>query len=105
MTMVRDPVSVFTRLNFSADQHTRLMLLAINVAQDETASVVTVQAEDLQHRIYSLPVEFIGPVPNYALITEIVVRLPDELTNLTVVQVNIIVRSVPSNKVLINIKQ
>ena len=105
VTMVRDPVSVFTTLNFSADQHTRVMLLAINVAQDETASVVSVEAEDLQHRIYSLPVEFIGPVPNYSLITEIVVRLPDELTNLSSVQLNIIVRGVPSNKVLINIKQ
>ena len=80
------------------------MLLALNVAQDETASVVTVQAEDLQNRIYSLPVEFIGTVPNYDLITEIVVRLPDELTNLTAVQLNINVRGVPSNKVLINIK-
>lgn len=105
VTMVRDPISVFTTLNFSADQHTRIMLLAINVAPDETASVVTVQAEDLQHRIYSLPLEFIGTVTNYELITQIVVRLPDELTNLTAVQLNIIVRGVPSNKVLINIKQ
>src|SRR5207253_1724637 len=41
VTMVRDPVSVFSTLNFSAYQHTRIMLLAVNISPDETASVVT----------------------------------------------------------------
>jgi uncharacterized protein (TIGR03437 family) len=81
------------------------MIFAINVAPGETASNVTTQAVDSQNIIYSLPVEFLGTVPNYDWLTEIVVRLPDELTNVTAVQLNINVRGVASNKVLINIKQ
>lgn len=104
VTRVRDPFPVFTTLNFSADQHTRIVLFAMNVAADEAASVVTVQAEDSQNRIFSLPVESIGTVSNYDWLTEVVVRLPDDLTNLTSVQVNITVRGVASNKALINIR-
>lgn len=104
VTRVRDPFPVFTTLNFSADQHTRIVLFAMNVAAGEAASVVTVQAEDSQNRIFSLPVESISTVSNYDWLTGIVVRLPDDLTNLTSVQVNITVRGVASNKALINIR-
>ena len=98
VTRVRDPFPVFTTLNFSADQHTRIVLFAANVTPGEPISVVTVQAEDSQNRIFLLPVESIGTVSNYEWLTEIVVRLPDDLTNVTSVQVNINVRGVASNK-------
>ncbi|MGI9068895.1 MAG: FG-GAP repeat domain-containing protein [Pyrinomonadaceae bacterium] len=105
VTRVRDPFPVFTTLNFSADQHTRIVLFVVNVAPGETASVVTVQAEDSQNRIYWLPVESIGTMPNYEWLTEVVVRLPDDLTNLASVQLSIHVRGVASNKAPINIRQ
>ena len=105
VTMVRDPFSVFTTSNFSSDQRTRIMIFAINVAPGESAANVTAQAIDSQSTVYSVPVEFVGTVPNYDWLTEIVVRLPDELTSVPSVQVSINVRGVASNKVLINIRQ
>jgi hypothetical protein len=105
VTLLPDPFSVFNTYNFSTDQRTRIMLFAINVAPGETASTVTAQAVDSQNIIYSMPIEFIGTVPNYNWITEIVVRMPDQLTNLVAVQVSINVRGVAGNKVLIDIRQ
>jgi hypothetical protein len=101
---LRDPFPVFSTLNFSSDQHTRIMLFAINIAPGESQSVVSAQAQDSQNRIYAMPVEFIGTVPNYDWLTEIVVKLPDELTNLASVQVIINVRGQASNKALVQLR-
>jgi hypothetical protein len=101
---LRDPFPVFTTLNFSSDQHNRIMLFALNIAPGETASVVTAQAQDSQNRIYAMPVEFVGTVPNYDWLTQIVVKLPDELTNLASVQVVINVRGQASNQALVQLR-
>lgn len=106
VTMVRDPFSITTTLNFSADQRTRLMLFATNAAllPGESASVITAQAEDSQHRVFTLPVEFVGQVPGFDWLTQINVKLPDELTNAGDVQVSINVRGLVSNKAITSIK-
>jgi len=103
--MLRDPFSVSATRNFSADHRTRLMLFAANAAllPGETALVVTVQGEDAQHRIISLPVESVAPVPGFPWLTQINVRLPDELVNAGEVQVSINVRGLVSNKAIISI--
>jgi hypothetical protein len=101
---LRDPLPVFTTLNFSLDQHTRIMLFAMNIAPGETTSVVTAQAQDSQNNIYAMPVEFVGTVPNNDWLTQIVVKLPDELTNLASVQVIINVRGQVSNKALVQLR-
>lgn len=106
VTMVRDPFSISTTLNFSADHRTRLMLFAANAAllPGEPTSVVTAQAEDAQHRVFSLPVEFVGQVPGYDWLTQINVKLPDDLINAGDVQVSINVRGLVSNKVVVSIR-
>lgn len=78
--MLRDPFSLFTTLNFSSDHRTRLMLFAVNfeLLPGENASAVTAEVENAVHTMaQSMPVEFVGRVPGYYWLTEVVVRLPD----------------------------
>ena len=106
VTWLRDPFSVFTSHNFSADGRTRIMLFAMNVELQpgENIPIVTAQAEDSQQTVYPLIVEYVGNVPNLNWLAQICVRLPDNLANAGNVMVSIKVRGLQSNKVLINIK-
>ena len=92
--------------NVSQDRHKRLMLFAVNLdlLPSESVSAVTAQAEDSQRKIYSLPVEFVGKVSQYAWLTQVVVLLPAELANANDVWVSISVRGAVSNKARISIK-
>jgi uncharacterized protein (TIGR03437 family) len=106
VTMVRGPFTLLTGNNFSLDGRRRLMLFAtnLNLLPGDSVSSVTAQAEDGQRKIYSLPVEFVGKVPQYDWLTQLVVLLPDELANANDVWISISVRGVISNKALISIK-
>jgi hypothetical protein len=63
----------------------------------ETVPPPAVQAEDAQHQLITLPVEFVGKVPGAGWLTQIVVRLPDELANAGEVQVRVSFRDRTSN--------
>jgi uncharacterized protein (TIGR03437 family) len=76
----------------------------VNLAPDEPQTVLTVQAEDAQQRIYPLTVEYVGKVPDYERVTQVVVVLPAELANAGDVSVSISLRGVPGNKALIRIQ-
>jgi uncharacterized protein (TIGR03437 family) len=78
------------------------MLFATNVdlLPGETLSVVTAQAETQGGQVRPLIVEFVGPVLNINSLTQINVRLPEELEAAGTVQVSISLRGVASNKVL-----
>ncbi len=104
VTTTRDPFSLSTTHNFSSDQRSRLMLFAVNASlmPGENFAVVTCQAEDSQHRIFAVPVEYVGDVPNLGGVTQINIRLPDGLTGDALF--SIIVRGVASNQVLVAIK-
>lgn len=106
VTMVRDPFPIATTLNFSQDHRTRVMLFAVNanLLPGENASAITAQAEDSQRRIYPLVVEFAGRVPNFDWLTQINVKLPDELTNVGDVKISINLHGLTSNQVVISIK-
>ena len=105
VTFVRDPISLRTLHNFSSDQRTRISLFALNIEllPSENISVVSAQVEDSQHRIFSLPVEFVGKVPNFDWLTQINLRLPDELSAGGDMSVKITVRGLPSNEAKIRI--
>jgi hypothetical protein len=70
----------------------------------ENASSVTARARDSRSRAYSLKVEFVGKVPNLDWLTQVVVRLPDELANAGDVWISINLREQTSNEVLFNIE-
>ena len=101
VTYRRDPFSVVNTFNFSSDNRSRIVFFAVDlnlVAGD----VVTVQAEDAQHVNHELPVEFIGTVPDFGGLSQIVVRLPDNLGTGDFL-VSFTLRGVTSNKGLITI--
>jgi hypothetical protein len=106
VTWRRDPFSTIASLNFSPDHRSRVMLFAANVdlMPGETISIITAQAEDAQHRVFPLTVEFIGKVPGFDWLTQINLKLPDELANAGEVWVTINLRGMPSNKAMMSIK-
>jgi uncharacterized protein (TIGR03437 family) len=103
---MREPFSVDSRVNFSTDGRTRVMLFAsnVNLAPGEPQTVVTAQAEDAQGRIYPLTVEYVDKFPNFERVTQVVVVLPAELANAGDVSVSLSLRGTPGNKALIRIQ-
>jgi len=82
------------------------MLFAMNVEllPDENLSVIKVQAETAQGGTLELPVEYVDKVSRFFWLTQLNVRLPEELENAGDVWVSIKLRGVPSNKALISIE-
>jgi uncharacterized protein GlcG (DUF336 family) len=81
------------------------MLFAMNLQllATETASAVTADAEDANHIFYSLPVEYVGGVPDQPWATSIVVKLPANLGDVGDVLVRIKYHDVVSNRVRVGI--
>jgi len=108
VTRVRDPLPVVALNNFQQgrDPRTRVALFGINVdlSLGEDASAVTATARDSLSRSYSLKVEFVGKVPNQNWLTQINVRLPDELAQAGDVWISISLHGQTSNEVLFKIE-
>jgi hypothetical protein len=105
VTMMKGPFPIMAMNNLSLNERTRLSLFArnINLLPGEDISAVTAQAEDAQHRVFHLPVEFVGKVPNFEWLTQVVIKLPDELPPGDI-QVSLRLRGMSSNKASITIK-
>ena len=103
---LRDPLSIVNLNNFSLDHRTRLSVFATNIDLNpgENISAISAQAEDSQHVIHPLTVEFVGKVPNLDWLTQINIRLPDSLANSGDIRLSISLRGVPSNQVLFRLK-
>ena len=104
VTFLRDPVAVVNQNNLSQSRRTRVALFGINLdlMQGENASAVTATARDSRSRTHNLSVEFVGKIPNLDL-TQVVVRLPDELAQAGDVWISVSLRGQTSNEVLFNI--
>jgi uncharacterized protein GlcG (DUF336 family) len=101
VTRQREPFSTTAPVKFGADSQARIMLFAMNLTLQpgDTASSVNISAEDFAHRIYQLPVEYVGSVPNQPWATSVVVRLNDGMDDLGDVLVGISYRGLSSNRV------
>jgi uncharacterized protein (TIGR03437 family) len=77
----REILPIVNTLNFSSDNRTRLVVFAIGLklSAGETASAVTANAEDSQGTVRPLTVEFVGTVPNFIWLTQVVVKLNDQI--------------------------
>jgi glucose/arabinose dehydrogenase len=106
VTKARDPFPLTTLFNFSLDNRTRVMFFATNLtlAPGENASAVIARAEDSQLNIYPMTVEFVGTVPGFGFLTEVVVVLPDNLPPGQTVLVNLTWHGQSTNKARIRIK-
>jgi hypothetical protein len=105
VTLSRDPFPLVTEHNFSPDKRTRIIFLATNVdlIASENLSALTAQLEDA-HNTYPLEVEYVGKVPNFEWVTQVIVKLPVAITDVGDVRVSIKLRGAASNKVIIKIK-
>ena len=106
VTMMRDPFPLANVFNFGSDNRTRVMLFSVNLdlLQGENSSAVTARAEDALLNVYPLTVEFVGPVPSLAGVTEVIVKLPDNLPTGQEVLVSVTLHAQTSNKVRIRFK-
>src|SRR5688572_23227474 len=87
-TAVRDPFPLTDPFNLNSDNRTRVTLFAGNLEllPTEDKSAVTARAEDAGMIVYPLEVEFVGKVPTFYWLTQIVVILPNNLpTNQSVI--------------------
>ena len=105
VTRRREPFNPTAEVKFGSDSATRIMLFAMNLQLQpgETATAVTADAEDASHGLYSLPVEYIGPVPNNPWASSVVIRVPDNLPATGDVLVRIKYHDVASNRVRVGI--
>ncbi|MFL6231263.1 MAG: hypothetical protein ACJ741_21020 [Pyrinomonadaceae bacterium] len=105
VAFTRDPFTVLTARNLSLDRRTRVALFCRNVRllAGEDASVVTARAEDSQHRLFPLAVEFVGKLPNFEWLTQVNVLLPAELEGAGDVRVSVSVRGAESNGALVSV--
>ena len=89
----REPFTVTNDHYFAADKRTRLTLLLVDLDlfanQGESLTMISVQAQDSQSRIFNLTPEELRKVPGFPWMSQLTVRLPPELagvgqTNITV---------------------
>ena len=102
VTLLREPLPVVTRDNLSIDWRTRLTLFGTNLdlLPGEDASAITARARDSRSTIHSLTVEFVGNVPTLNSLTQVIVRLPDQLAQAGDVWISVTLRGQTSNEVL-----
>jgi PHD/YefM family antitoxin component YafN of YafNO toxin-antitoxin module len=103
--LLRDPFSLGSLQNFSADHHTRITFFAtgVELLPGETASALVVRLEDNQNRIYPLVVEDVRKVPGFEWLTQIVVRLPDSIESEGDFRISLTLRGVTGNKPVVTI--
>jgi hypothetical protein len=107
VSMMSEPFPVISPRNlFSSDQRTRINLFAYNLQlrAGENANAITVEAEDAGHQVHVLPIEALNEVPNFNWITQVTVRLPDELQSAGLVSMVIKLRGTPSNKLPVTVQ-
>jgi beta-glucanase (GH16 family) len=105
VTLTSHPFHFTNPNNLSGDQRTRLSVLVANIdlLPGDDSSIVTAQARDAQNNTFVLPVEAVVKVPNFNWLTQVIVRLPDQLANLSQVTVTVTCRGQTSNAAIIQI--
>lgn len=105
-TFRREPFPLISPVQVigATDERTRVMLFALNLAGAD-ASTLTVDAEDEAHRHYNLKVEYVGQVQGSGLeqLSQIIVRLGEDLGNVGDVLVRLTYHGVSSNRARIGI--
>ena len=102
---LRDPFPLINLFNFSSDHQTRIMLFGNNLEllPNETMTAITAAAEDAQMNAFPLTVEFVGKPLGMDPLTEVIVKLPQNLPVGQNVFVSVTLRGQTSNKVRVRI--
>jgi hypothetical protein len=105
VTLRKEPFPVVAEHSLSSERRTRLLLFGLNLQiSPEDLSVINAQAEDSQQRIYALPVEAVRSVPSFPWLTQVTVKLTDELQGIEEVWISVSLRGVRSNKVPVKLR-
>jgi glucose/arabinose dehydrogenase len=106
VSSLRDPFPLTDPFNLGATKRTRLMLFAmnLNLLPGENASAVTARAEDAALNTFPLTVEFVGKVPGFDWLTQVVVRLPDNTPTGQSIFVSVTLHGQTSNKARVRMK-
>jgi hypothetical protein len=75
VTYVAQPFSIFQELDFADDGMARVLIFAKNLEHIKTPSQVKLSAEDPNHLVNPLPVEFVGDVPGQSWLKQLNIRL------------------------------
>lgn len=109
VTFIRDPFPLINQNYFGTDKRARIAIFTTNLILTPGLQV-TVEAVDAQQVVHQLPVEFIGNVPGFTgvgpnppILTQIIVRLPEGITNAGDLQARLTARGRTSNSVLIGV--
>ena len=106
VTQTRDPFSLTNLFNFGEDQRRRVSLFVwqLGLLPSDTIASVQVVARDDEGRIYELAVEALNAVATVPDVTQVVVRLPDNVIGAPRdLQVKVTLRGPGSNEALIKI--
>lgn len=105
VTFVAETLPIVTERNFSSDQRARLLVFAIGtkLGDGEQASQVTASAEDSTGTVRPLTVESARKVPNFPWLTQVVVKLTDQIVPGDV-KIRISTRGQTSNPVPVALK-
>ncbi len=103
VTQKHEPFNAIADVTWGNDNRTRVMLFAMGLDRSVSPSEIAATAEDGSHKIYSLIVEYIGPVPEQGWVTSIVVRLDGQMGDLGDVLVGISYQGANSNRVRVAI--
>ena len=95
-----------TAHNFSQERRARIVLFLSGVdwSSNQTPPAVIAQAEDAEHAPYPLTVEYVGKVPGFGWLAQVIVRPSDELKDGGDVWISVSVRGQVSNKALVSLK-
>jgi uncharacterized protein GlcG (DUF336 family) len=103
VTLKREPFNSTSEVTWGNDNQTRVMLFAMGIDPQTSASSITANAEDASHKIYSLTVEYVGPVPEQDWVAALVVRINDQIGDVGDVLVGISYQGSNSNRVRVGI--
>ncbi|HET7113960.1 MAG TPA: carboxypeptidase-like regulatory domain-containing protein, partial [Pyrinomonadaceae bacterium] len=79
VSFVTQPLGIFEPMDFSDDGLARLIVFAKNIEQINSPSEIVLTAEDPDHLVYPLPVEYIGNVTGQSWLKQINVRVSPNL--------------------------
>lgn len=106
VNQTRDPFSLTSLFNLSSDQRRRISLFVfqLGLLPSDTIANVTVVARDDEGRIYDFPVEALSPLAGVDGVTQVVVRLPDNVIGAPKdLQVKVTLRGPSSNEAFVRI--
>lgn len=105
VTLRKEPFSPTMPVPFSTDTRNRIVFFVMNLDlfAGEGANALTADAEDSSKRHYAFKVENVTPVPGYEWMSQVTVRLSDDIGEVGDVLVRINLHGMSSNRVRIGI--